>query len=244
MIDIHCHLIYDTDDGCPDASSSKAMIDHMAQAGVTGIIATPHYRYHMFSYPQTKIDEAYRILREYASSKNVSLYLGCEYHVDHDIFKCLESGRVHSMADTPYVLTEYSYSVDLNQILNYTQELIMRGWKPIVAHAERCEVFQRNPRIIEEILDVGAQIQLNADSVLGFDGQGAKKTSRKLLDLGFADYIASDAHNMDDRAPHIKECFSFIQKKYGTTTAEILFIDNPKQLLQETPPDCGETLGG
>ena len=238
MIDIHCHILYNVDDGPSDPSASMAMIDSMAASGVTALIATPHYRNHMFSYPQDRIKDAYRTLCEYAASRNVELYPGCEYHVDHDIFEYLETGRVHSMADTPYVLTEYSYSCDLNRILHYSQELIMRGWKPVIAHAERCEVLQRNPRLAEEIADTGAQIQLNANSILGLDGRVVRKTARKLLDLDLADYIASDAHDLDERAPHMEECLSFIRKKYGDETAELLFFDNPGRILQET----GETL--
>ena len=141
MIDIHCHVLYGVDDGSMDLQISQLMIDQMAQMGVTAVIATPHYRHHMFHYPTQQIEEAYQVLREYAASKQISLFPGCEYHVDHDIFDHLETGRVHSLADTSYVLTEYSYSDSLDRILSYTQELILRGWKPVIAHAERYEVF-------------------------------------------------------------------------------------------------------
>ena len=140
MIDIHCHVLYGVDDGSPDLPTSKSMLDKMVRDGVTAVIATPHFRHHMFPYVQEKIEEAYRALREYASSKNIDLFIGCEYHVDHEMFDHLESGRVHTMADTNYVLTEYSYSSDLDRILHYSQELILRGWQPVIAHAERCEV--------------------------------------------------------------------------------------------------------
>ena len=232
MIDIHCHVLYGVDDGAQDLSTSQAMIDRMAQEGVTAVIATPHFRHHMFSYPQDKIEEAYQKLKVYAAEKNIGLYLGCEYHVDHDIYDNLEKSRIHALADTTYILTEYSYVVDLEQILTYTQDLIMRGWRPIIAHAERCEVFQRKPRLVEEVIDAGTQIQVNADSVLGIDGRAVKKTSRKLLDLDLVDYIASDAHDLDERVSHMGDCFSFVRKKYGEDTAQTLFERNPARIIQ------------
>lgn len=232
MIDIHCHVLDGVDDGAQDFPTSQAMIDRMAQEGVTAVIATPHFRHHMFSYPQGKIEEVYQKLKEYAAEKSIELYLGCEYHVDHDIFENLEKNRVHSLADSSYILTEYSYAVDLERILTYTQELIMRGWKPIIAHTERCEMFQRKPLLVKEVIDVGAQIQVNADSVLGIDGRAVKKTSRKLLDLDFVDYIASDAHDMGERASHLGDCFSFVRKKYGKDTAQILFDGNPAMIIR------------
>ena len=141
---------------------------------------------------------------------------------------------MHSLADTSYVLTEYSYSDGLDRILDYTQELIMRGWKPIIAHAERYEVFQRNPRLAIEAIDAGAGIQVNANSILGLDGRIVKKTSRKFLDSEIADYIAGDAHDLDERAGHMGECFSFVRKRYGDDTAHLLFEANQGRILSET----------
>jgi protein-tyrosine phosphatase len=232
MIDIHCHVLYGVDDGSVDLQISQLMIDQMAQMGVTAVIATPHYRRHMFSYPEEQIEEAYQVLREYAASKQISLFPRCEYHVDHDIFDHLETGRVHSLADTSYVLTEYSYSDSLDRILSYTQELILRGWKPVIAHAERYEVFHRKPRLAEEVVDAGAQIQVNANSILGLDGRAVKKASRKFLDLDLVSYIASDAHDLVERASHMGECFSFVRKKYGEEAAKELFEENPGRILR------------
>lgn len=235
MIDIHCHVLYGVDDGAPDAETSRHMIDRMAQSGITAVIATPHFRHHMFSYPSGQIRDALDKLRPYAAQKGITLYPGCEYHVSHDIFDHLENGRVHSMADTSYVLTEYSFSDSLDRILNYTQELVMRGWKPVIAHAERYEVFQRSPRLAAEAVDAGAQIQVNADSILGLEGRGTKKASRKFLDLDLVDYIASDAHNLSDRSSHMEECFVYIRKKYGEDSARALFENNPRRILDEIP---------
>ncbi len=231
MIDIHCHILYGVDDGAEDITISQRMIDRMAQIGVTDLITTPHFRRHMFSYPVERIEEAYQRLKEYAISKRIRLYPGCEYHVDHDIYANLSSGRVHSMADTHYVLTEYSYSSDLDRILHYTQELIMHGWHPIIAHAERYEVFQRKPLLAEEVLDVGGQIQVNADAVLGLDGRLMKKVTKKLLDYELVDYIASDAHDLDERSTHMDECFAYVRKRYGDETAHILFEENARRIL-------------
>ena len=235
MIDIHCHILYGVDDGASDLSVSTAMLDRMAEMGVTDVITTPHFRHHMFPYPQDLIDEAFSKLSVYASSRGVTLYPGCEYHVSHDIFENLENGRVHSMADTNYVLTEYSFSDSLDRIISYTQELVMRGWKPVIAHAERYEVFHRKPHLAEDVLDAGAMIQVNADSVLGLDGRAVKKTSRKFLDLELVDFIASDAHDLGERASRLDECCAFIRKKYGEKTAHLLFEENARRILQDTP---------
>ena len=230
MIDIHCHVLYDVDDGAKDKETSKTMLDRMAGEGVSAVIATPHFRHHMFSYPLEKIDEAYEEMKAYAAQKKIDLRLGCEYHVDGEIFDNLSDHRVHTVGN--YVLSEFSYSADFPLILTYTQDLIMRGWKPIIAHAERCKVFQRKVKLVEEILDAGALIQINANSLLGIDGRTVKKTSRKLLDMEVVDFIASDAHDLGERASHLRECFDFVKKRYGRETADLLFDLNARQLIQ------------
>ena len=61
-----------------------------------------------------------------------------------------------------------------------------------------------------------------------------KKTSRKLLDLDAVDYIASDAHDLDERAGHMKECYELVRKKYGEETARRVFVLNPGRILEGT----------
>lgn len=231
MVDIHCHILYGVDDGSGSAETSRRIIDSMARQKITDVIATPHYRRHMFAYPQEAIEEAFRNISEYAQSAGIRLYPGCEYHVDHDIYSCLKDKRVHTLADTRYVLTEYSYSDDLPRIVEYTQELVMRGWQPVIAHAERCQVFQRKPKLIFEALDAGAMVQLNAGSILGTEGWGVKRCARKLLDLEAADFIASDTHDLEDRACRMEECRELVSRKYGEETAVRLFEKNAQQIL-------------
>ena len=231
IVDIHCHILYGVDDGSDSAQTSRQILDSMAQQQITDVIVTPHYRRHMFAYPKEEIEESFRDLSHYAKSKGIRLYIGCEYHVDHDIYHNLKGGRVHTLADTRYVLTEYSYSDDLSRIVEYTQELVMRGYQPVIAHAERCQVFQRKPKLIYEAIDAGAMIQLNAGSVLGREGWGVKRTARKLIDLEAADFIASDTHDLTERACHMAECRELISRKYGENAAKRLFWDNARQIL-------------
>ena len=234
MIDIHCHILYGVDDGAQDEQTSRAILHRMAETGVTDVIVTPHFRRHMFAYPKAQIEDAFQKLASFSQTLGIRLYPGCEYHVDHDIFSNLENGRVHTLADTRYVLTEYSYGDALSRIIEYTQELVMRGYQPVIAHAERYEVFQRRPKFIEDVLDAGAMVQVNANSILGLDGWGIKRTARKLMDLDAVDLIASDAHNTTDRAIHMEECREFVSRQYGGDRARELFEEAARRILDES----------
>ena len=48
LTDIHCHILPGVDDGAPDMTVTKDMLDKMYDEGVRRIIATPHYRVGMF----------------------------------------------------------------------------------------------------------------------------------------------------------------------------------------------------
>ena len=231
MIDIHSHILYNVDDGSESEEMSRSMLDDMASQGVKTLIATPHFRRHMFSHPKERIEEAYETLKPYAAERGIELLMGCEYHVDHNIYENLETGAVHTLGDSgSFVLTEYSHSDPLGRILEYTQELVMRGYRPVIAHIERYEVFQRSPKMAADVIDAGAWVQVNANSVLGLDGRGFKKVARKLLDMDLVHCIGSDAHNLTDRKSHMAECFALVQKKYGQARAERLFERNPGEI--------------
>ena len=58
-----------------------------------------------------------------------------------------------------------------------------------------------------------------------------KRTARKLIDLEAADFIASDTHDLTERACHMAECRELISRKYGENAAKRLFWDNARQIL-------------
>ena len=43
MIDLHCHILYDIDDGAKTKEDSAALLHTAAQNGIKAIIATPHF---------------------------------------------------------------------------------------------------------------------------------------------------------------------------------------------------------
>ena len=43
MIDLHCHILYDIDDGAKTKEDSAALLHTAVQNGIKAIIATPHF---------------------------------------------------------------------------------------------------------------------------------------------------------------------------------------------------------
>jgi hypothetical protein len=81
------------------------------------------------------------------------------------------------------------------------------------------------------MLEVGALIQLNADSIMGKCGLGIKWTCGRLLRKGMAQFVASDAHDPKERPPLLKDCYDHVCKRYGRDYADAIFRENALALL-------------
>ena len=167
-------------------------------------------------------------LKKEAEVIGIALYLGCEYHVNSRILEYLQQGRCHSMADGKYVLTEYSYETEYSYIVEWTRILLRNGYIPIIAHAERYECIFRKPQRVDELMRFGAFVQLNADSVLGKLGFRLKQFCKKVLkDNCESIIIASDAHDLELRENRLMQCYNYVERKFGSETAEAVFVRNP-----------------
>ncbi len=232
IIDIHNHTLFGVDDGAQSMDESVEMLVAAREQDIRKIILTPHYRRGMFSYPLEKIKENFEKLKVEAAGLDIELYLGCEYHVNSEIVEHVQSGRCLTLGGSDYILTEYSYQTEYSAMVEYTNRLFSCGYIPVIAHVERYQCMQKKPVLCAELANKGALIQINADSVLGRAGFSAKQFCKKVLKNGWVDIVASDAHNLTDRACNLKECRAYIEKKYGSEYAKLLFCDNPMRILE------------
>ena len=229
-IDIHNHTLFGVDDGPNHIKESIDMLREADSQGIRKVIFTPHFRYGMFPYILEDVEQNFNELKKQAEAEHIDIemYLGCEYHVNSEILQHIQEGRVHTLAGTEYVLTEYSHSSDYADIKRYTHELIAAGYQPVIAHMERYECIANHIQYAKELSEMGALIQINADSTLGIDGKYLEKVCKKLLKLRVVDIVASDAHGIKNRTNHMDRCYQYICKKYGESYATDLFYTNPK----------------
>ena len=235
MIDIHNHTLYGVDDGSASLKQSLDMLREAKRQGIDDVILTPHYRYGMFPYDTERVTEHFAILKREAEQAGIDirLYLGCEYHVNSHFFDYMEEGRTKTLADTNYVLAEYGYSTEYSYICDMTREMGAYGYIPVIAHVERYECFIKKPGLLYELREMGAMIQINANSILGMDGRTAEKTTRKILKHELADIVASDTHDMAERRNMMGACRKLIEEKYSPAYARELFEINPAKVLEE-----------
>lgn len=230
MIDIHCHLLYGVDDGSKSLEESVEMLKIAKKQGITGIILTPHLRHGMFKHPLEKIERHYKKLMPYANKLGIELKLGTEYHVATDMIDAFHGGLCHTLADTQYILTEYSHSSEYSFVYKMTREAIFAGYIPVIAHVERYECLSDISRI-EDLQELGALIQVNADSVLGIAGRHFKRYTKKLLKAGLVDVIASDSHGTKERVCNMKKCYEYVAKKFGDDYAQEIMQTTPENII-------------
>lgn len=231
MTDIHCHLLYGLDDGAQSIEDSKKMLDCAGKQNITDIILTPHWRRGMFRYDLERADRHFSELKDYAVQTGINIYPGAEYHVDKDIIDSIKNGKVHTLADGKYVLTEYSHDSEFSYIKWMTRELMYNGYIPVIAHVERYLCMTDDFGNMDELKNMGALIQVNADSVAGIDGRTLKKLCKQMIKEELIDVIASDCHNTGARACHMAECYKYLNKEFDEATAVKLMQDNPSKIL-------------
>lgn len=231
MADIHCHILFGVDDGSDSLEESRVMLAEEKKQGVHHIILTPHYRRGIFGYPIDRIHDHFNELKVFAKILDLKLYLGCEYDVDSDMIIHIKGGRVHTLGDSEYVLVEYSRDTDYSFIMRTCDEMVRRGYFPVIAHVERYRVFQDDPMRLGDLRNMGCMVQVNADAMLGIDPGSYKTAARAILKANLADIVASDCHGRKERACHMKKAYDYVKRKHGIDRAESLFVYNPLTII-------------
>ena len=198
MVDIHCHLLFNIDDGAKSCNESITIIKDMVSCGYTDIIITPHYISNS-SYASPKINNISLLntLKERLNDEEikVNLYLGNEIFIDYDVLDLLKEGLVSSLNNSHYILIELPMSGEFEGYLDVFHELMSYGYKVILAHPERYHAFQKDFNKVYEVVRHGVLLQSNLDSIIGGYGSNAKKMMKKILKEHLLSFLATDIHH-------------------------------------------------
>lgn len=226
MIDIHCHMLPGVDDGAKDEAMALAMIEKSVNDGVTHIILTPHFRKYDEN-KRLKQTEIFETLKQTVKDKGipVELYLGREVYYKDNL---IDQTKHLAIDGSPYVLVEFSTTMEQN-IDEIVFNLKVSKLKPIVAHVERYPYLKKED--YHQIRLTGGLLQVNAGAIKGFGGFGKRRLIKYLLKNQLVDVVATDAHNLTNRKPNLKNAYKSVLKKYGKAYADLIFYENPKKII-------------
>lgn len=234
-IDIHSHILPGVDDGSKDCNMSMEMLRIAEKSGINEIILTPHNKPMHHNVKLEKMRILSEQLQEAMAQEgiNIRLHTGNEIYYRSDILDVLEHEDAYTLAESSYVLTEFGPMEAFDRIRGGIYQILSGGYKPILAHVERYASICSRPEYADELAEMGCYIQVNAGSILGWHGWQEKRFTKKLLKRKMVHFVATDAHNMEKRGPHLKECAELIMKKYGEAYARQLMIENPAHVIAD-----------
>lgn len=236
FIDIHTHILPGLDDGAKDMEQAMELLQLAWDNGTVGVILTPHFRGRYRRNTPEQLRQTFEELRQRAAVQlpEMELYLGNEAGIEIELAEKLIEGRVLSLNGGNYVLLEFHTASSATQILKGVLDVLNCGFTPIIAHAERYDAFCQNKRMAEGLIQFGALIQVNADSILGGAGYASKRCARRLLRKKKVHFVASDAHDATRRHPMLMSCYRKVSKKYGKEYAARVFWENARAILEES----------
>ncbi len=204
MLDIHCHILPQVDDGAKNFDISIELLKEEVNNGVKDIVLTPHQNKEYLC--KDKLLEKFNEFKNQINL-DLNLYLGCELYYYDGAIKDLKDGKILTINNSEYVLVEFSTHNETD-IASIIYDIHASGYKPIIAHIERYEYLTK-----EDIIEISkyAYIQVNAKS---FERKEYKKTLKFLLKNHLISFIASDSHNLESRNVDFSYVKKLISKKY------------------------------
>lgn len=193
--DFHSHLIPGIDDGVKTVEESLDMIRAFSELGFKHLITTPHVMSDYFRNSPETILGGLEIVRAAIKREGIPVTLdaAAEYYIDEGFLKILHSGKILPIREK-YILIEVSYINPPDNLHHIIFEIIVNGYKPILAHPERYPYWYDRFSEYAKIREAGALLQLNTNSLTGYYGPGAKMIAEKLIDEQLIDFIGSDLH--------------------------------------------------
>ena len=240
MIDIHTHILPMIDDGPTLMQESLEMCRIAVNDGIKKIIATPHVQNGMDDLDANKVLEKIRMLNQLLKQEGLDLVIfpGAEVHLndrllDTDILR--ESSILTINEGKKYILLEFPFQ----SVPPETEQIIFKlksmGFTPILPHLERNYRIQRNPNMVVRYVEMGAILQVTAQSIVGDFDAVPLKCVLWMLKNNLVHVIASDAHSPIARPPILSKAVKVVSEMLGEEAAKKMVFDHPRMILEGLP---------
>jgi protein-tyrosine phosphatase len=242
FIDYHCHLLPCVDDGSTDPQESLAMARILAGVGFAMVHCTPHRIKGCYENEPETVRQATRQLQRLIHEEGIDLSLlpGTEHYLDEFLIDQLPDAL--TTGASRHLLVEAPFRCGPEMVTAMVYGLINRGITPLIAHPERCSVFDPAPatgsrgafsflRGKQKKHDVsgslitglrreaGCHFQGNLGSFAGIYGSEIKERAILFLKGGIYSCVGSDAHRSDHLARHLSDGIGTVIATLGEEAA-------------------------
>lgn len=242
LIDIHNHVITGLDDGAKTNEESLQMLKKAANNNIKKLIVTPHFKEQKYENTRdiicNRLDELKKLVNE--NNIDIELYPGSEIFLTKKTNNLLNSGEIQTLNNTKYILVEM-FPLAKYRLYDFKEELYnlkVDGYKVILAHPERYDFTHDDPNTIYDLVDEGYYIQVNVNCLNSHHPNF--KTVRKLLDHNLVQFVASDAHSYNSRPLDLQKGYDYIIDNYGKDYADLLFYENPLNIIENKEVRLGD----
>jgi protein-tyrosine phosphatase len=230
MVDIHCHILPEVDDGPKTWKVAVQMLEMAARDGIRHIVATPHSNGD-FSYSRSSHAESLKRLKQ-RSTVPIELSLGCDFHFSFEnIESALRDASQFCIGSTPYLLVEFSsFGIPPNAKATLLR-FLDKGIVPIITHPERNPRLVQNLVMVRSLVELGCLVQITANSITGYWGEAARNSCFRLIDESLVHVVATDAHNLKSRPPILSTARDAIRTRYSEELANALCVTIPAAIV-------------
>jgi protein-tyrosine phosphatase len=234
VVDIHCHILPEVDDGPKSWEVAEAMCRMAASDGIEHMVATPHSNDRYFydrEYLSTLLLELQRRI-----GPKPTLSLGCDFHLSYENMQsAVEKPARYRIGDTRYLLVEFSNFSIPPQVDEWFTRMCQTGTTPIITHPERNPILQETPQRVLEWVELGCTAQVTASALTGSWGARSREIAEWLLQKKSVHFLATDAHDTERRPPVLSVARKIIAKQFGEETAQALVETNPRAVVKNEP---------
>ena len=207
--DMHSHLIPGIDDGAPDMDTSLNLIKGLMELGFTKLITTPHIMSDFYLNTSSIINDGLKNLQEQVKKEGlkVEIQAAAEYYVDEYFEERLEKEALLTL-NGKLVLIEQSFTEEYPRMRDVTFKMQLKGYKPVIAHAERYPFYANDKAKFETLRSAGCILQVNLLSLQGYYGKMERNAANYLIQNDLAELLGTDCHH--DR--HLKRLSNFFEE--------------------------------
>ena len=240
MIDIHTHILPTIDDGPTTMTESLEMCRIAVNDGIKKMIATPHVQNGMYDLDANKVLEKIHLLNQLVKQEGLDLVIfpGAEVHLsdrllDAEILK--ESSILTINGGRKYILLEFPFQWVPSGTEHVIFKLRSMGFTPILPHLERNFKIQRDPVMVRHFAEMGAILQVTAQSITGDFDAAPMKCALWMLKNNLVHVIASDAHSPIARPPILSKAVKVVADMLGEEAAKKMVLEHPATILEGLP---------